>query len=82
MTPLQQMTKAAYEAEWGPGSWDLVSEDRQKERCRYMSAGLLAEFELEKTLFNAGWEDNQDTLYFEVDFKSLLRRIATENTDV
>jgi hypothetical protein len=72
MTPLQSITKAAYEAEWGPGSWDLVSEDRQMERCRYMSAGLMA---------LAAFDFKGPHLLPDEAFKARLRTIATENTD-
>jgi hypothetical protein len=72
MTPLQAITKAAYEAEWGPGSWDLVSKDRQKERCRYMSAGLMA---------GAAFDFKGPHLLPDEAFKARLRAIATENTD-
>jgi hypothetical protein len=84
MTPLQAITKAAYEAEWGPGSWDLVSEDRQMERCRYMSAGLLTlnDADISEQMIDAGWEDDHGTPDFDRDFRALLRAIATENMDV
>jgi hypothetical protein len=79
------MTKAAYEAEWGPGSWDLVSEDRQMERCRYMSAGLMAEFELPTSTLEAV-ETAVDACradeFMDVAFSSILRDIATEGNDV
>ena len=42
MTPLEQTTKAHYEAEHGLGSWDLVSLKSQKELYKYMAMALLA----------------------------------------
>jgi hypothetical protein len=73
MTPLQAMTKARVEAQWGPGTWDMVAAERQMELCGFMSAAVLA---------LAEFDFKGPHLLPDEAFKARLRAIATENTDV
>lgn len=77
MTPLQIAAKTNYEAEWGPGSWDLVSKASQEKLCRMMRAALLAlaECELPRNAITDGsnWKEKA-----ELCFRTMLRSIAND----
>lgn len=89
MTPLEKMTKAHCEVEWGPGSWDLVSRERRKDLCMDMRAALLAlaqcklpehatQIGVDAACDSDSGEDIQPT---DRAFRAMLRSIATNGKD-